>query len=303
MISKTAIEDIEALRADGIDVPPREVVRLNVLGLRVERGPDSPDVFAAPRVAFLGDVVLREPPLGADMWMCQALDLFDAEDAQTWFVLRVLICSVPWRELPDPTAERAVRKAMKAAMKRLSDATLRQVANALDWCTEGNLPETGEKPPPRPVESDSSDSDDDDLPPRYSFEFGLFWRGRTLRLGTADELKDMSKSALMAACDQAARDSAASSLGGIDFKAEKGRAYGDYMRALDAVRAAHAPNQASTKAAPTYMPTMVRSTARQQIRSSEASGPSGKTGSLPSSGSTSLGRGQTTSIGVMSDGV
>ena len=60
MISKMAMEDIAALRADGIDVPPREVVRLNVLGLRVERGPESPDVFAAPRV---GERIARPRPV------------------------------------------------------------------------------------------------------------------------------------------------------------------------------------------------------------------------------------------------
>lgn len=299
MISKMAMEDIAALRADGIDVPPREVVRLNVLGLRVERGPDSPDVFAAPRVAFLGDVVLREPPLGADMWMCQAFDRFNADDAQTWFVLRVLICSVPWRELPEPTAERAVRKAMKAAMKRLSDATFRQVENALEWCIEGNLPETGEKPPPKPPADDAGDDAPDELPPRYSLEFGLFWRGRTLRLGTADELKDMSKSALMAACEQATRDSAASSFGGVDFEAEKGLAFGDYMRALDAVRAAQASSHAAIKKKAACRNSQMRSdTTTSDKDSSKTEGdPSGL------SGLAFDGRPQTSSIGVMTEGV
>ena len=188
MISKMAMADIEALRADGIDVPPREVVRLNALGLRVERGPESADLFAAPRVAFVGDVVIREPSLGAEMWLRQALDAFDGDDEQTYFTLRVLSCVVPWRELPDPADQKAVRKAIKATLKRLSDATLRQLDNALEWCIGGNLPETGEKPPPRPVADDSSAADAEDMPERYSPEFGLFYRGMAVRIGTAADI-------------------------------------------------------------------------------------------------------------------
>ena len=238
MISKMAMADIEALRADGIDVPPREVVRLNALGLRVERGPESADLFAAPRVAFVGDVVIREPSLGAEMWLRQALDAFDGDDEQTYFTLRVLSCVVPWRELPDPADQKAVRKAIKATLKRLSDATLRQLDNALEWCIGGNLPETGEKPPPRPVADDSSAADAEDMPERYSPEFGLFYRGMAVRIGTAADMKDMTTSAMLAVCDRAETIAATSALGGgSDRKAEKNKATGDYYRALDAVRA------------------------------------------------------------------
>ena len=237
MISKMAMADIEALRADGSDVPPREVVRLNALGLRVERGPESAEMFAAPRVAFVGDVVIREPSLGTEMWMRQVLDTFDGDDEQTYFALRVLSCVVPWRELPDPTDQKAVRKAIKATLKRLSDATLRQLDNALEWCIGGNLPETGEKPPPRREEDGAGASDADEMPERFSPEFGLFYRGMAVRIGTAADMKDMTMSAMLAVCDRAETIAATSALsGGPDRKAEKNKATGDYYRALDAVR-------------------------------------------------------------------
>lgn len=303
MISKMAMEDIAALRADGIDVPPREVVRLNVLGLRVERGPDSPDVFAAPRVAFLGDVVLREPPLGADMWMRQAADAFNLDDdAQTWFSLRVLSCAVPWRELPDPTRPSAVRKAVERTLRDLSDFTLRQVENALLWCIDGNLAETGENPPPRPAESDSSDSDAGDMPTRYSPEFGLFWRGVALRLGTAADLKDLTAGALMAACDRA---EAMSGLFG-DVKEVKGRALGDYLRSLDTVRNARQDLSKTCTAAANIAPSksmtiQANTHATTKSGSSEGSSPSDVSG-----GSTRESlrlRPQTASMGVISEGV
>lgn len=246
MISRMAMDDIEALRADGIEVPPREVVRLNALGLRMERGADSAEHYAAPRVAFIGEVVLREPTLGAEMWLRQALDAFDGDDEQTYFTLRVLSCLVPWRELPDPAQTRAVRKAIKAAMTSLGDATLRQVENALGWCIGGNLPESGEKPPPRDQTSEQR-PDEDDPPPRFSPEYGLFYRGMAARIGTAADMKDMTYSAMLAVCDRAEELATASAFGGgRDAKAEKSKAFGDYMRALDAVRAAAQGKEAAT---------------------------------------------------------
>jgi hypothetical protein len=236
MISRTAMDDIEALRADGIEVPPREVVRLNALGLKMERGPDSAELFAAPRVAFVGDEVLREPTLGAEMWLRQALDAFDGDDEQTYFTLRVLSCAVPWRELPDPADRRAVRKALKATLRRLSDATLRQLDNALAWCIGGNLPEAGEAPPEAGAED--RHHGEDEPPERYAPEFGLFYRGMAVRIGTAADMKDMTASALQAVCERAEALATAAACGGPDRKAENNKATGDYYRALDAVREA-----------------------------------------------------------------
>ena len=233
MISKMAIADIAALRAEGIDVPPREVIRLNALGLKVERGTDSAELFAAPRVAFIGDAVLREPTLGAEMWLRQAMEAFDGDDSQTYFTLRVLSCVVPWRELPDPADERAVHKAIKATLARLGGATLRQLENALDWCVAGNLPESGEKLPEGATEQGTDEPQE-----RHSPEFGLFHRGMACRIGTAADLKDMTVSAMLAVCERA-EELAAAPLGGRkDRKAEKDKATGDYYRALDAVREA-----------------------------------------------------------------
>ena len=234
MISKMAMDDIAQLRADGIDVPPREVVRLNALGLKGERGADCAEVCAAPRIAFVGDVVLHEPTIGGEMWLGRALDAFNGDDAQTYFALRLMMCVIPWAELPDPTSRRAVVKAAKRVQKSLAGATDRQVLAALEWCIGGNSPETGETPPPKP----STDDADDDLPARYSPVYGLFYRGLAVRLGNADDLKDMTTSAMMAVCERAemlAIATVSAVGGGADRKAEKNKAIGDYFRALDAV--------------------------------------------------------------------
>ena len=234
VLSRMAMDDCDALRADGINVPPREVVRLNALGLRAELGPATWRDYAAPRVAFLGDCVLHEPTLGAEMWLKQACDVFDADDEQTWVALRILSCLRPWRELPNPTDRKAVLKAVYSALEPLSAYTVRQIQNALEWCVGGNLPESGERPPPREREKRGEDADADSPPERFSPEYGLFLRGTALRIGTAADMKDMTYSMMVAACDRAE----AIAGGGNDRKAEKATAMGDYFRALDAVRGA-----------------------------------------------------------------
>lgn len=236
MISETAMSDIARLRADGIDVPPREVVRLNALGLKLERGADSPEVYAAPRVAFLHGVVFNEPTLGAEMWMRQAQDAFNIDDEETFFSLRVVSCVTPWRELPPPTNLSAVQGAAKAVMDRLRGATYRQVLNALDWCIYGNNPEDDELPPPR--QDDDDEKKPVEIPARFSPEYGLFYRGVAARIGTAADMKDLTYSAMLYVCDRAEQLETAGKFNAPDRKAEKNKASGDYFRALDAIRAA-----------------------------------------------------------------
>ena len=234
MISETAMEDIARLRADGLEVPPREIVRLNALGLKVERGVDSAELFAAPRVSFVGKVVFHEPTLGAEMWLRQTMDAFDEDDEETFFSLRVLSCLLPWRELPDPTKPRDVRKAVTAVFRTLRDITYRQVLNALDWCLHGNAQERGENPPPKEDDKEAAR----ELPERYAPEFGLFYRGVAARVGTAEEIKDLTYSAILHVCERAEQLETASAFGGADRKAEKNKATGDYFRTLDAIREA-----------------------------------------------------------------
>ena len=208
MISRMAMKDIAALREEGLEATPRDVVRLNALGLRVERGRDSSAFYCAPRVAFLGDNVLHEPELGGEMWLRQATFLFDGADEQTLFSLRLLVC---------------------ALLDRLAPSTVRQVANAVQWCCDGALPEDGESAPPR---ERGDDDGPEDMPSTFSVEFGLFWRGVALRLGSAADLKDMTTSALMVCCDRAE----AATPFGKSAKDARNTAHGDYLRTLEQIR-------------------------------------------------------------------
>jgi len=60
MVSQTAREDINQLIADGLKPSVDDIVRLNSLGLKLERHSCSAEsLFYLPRVAWLRDIVLR----------------------------------------------------------------------------------------------------------------------------------------------------------------------------------------------------------------------------------------------------
>ena len=67
MLTKTAKNDLAALRASGFTPTDEEIIQLNDLALKIERGKDTTPVNM-PRVAFAGNVVLHEPTIGAIQW-------------------------------------------------------------------------------------------------------------------------------------------------------------------------------------------------------------------------------------------
>jgi len=234
MISKMAMDDIEALRADGIDVPPREVIRLNALGLRVEKSSHSAEWWTLPRVAFLGDVALTEPTVGAEIWFSRAADTFKG-DYETIGLLRVLSLMVHWSELPPAENMLAIRTALDRHIRRLNGVTFRQLENAISYCIDGALPESGEEAPPK---SESGTSEDEEMQDgRISLAYGILNDGRKLRLGSAADLKDMTPAILRAIVDAIeARERSTSGAASASVSKRDNKALGDYLRARDALR-------------------------------------------------------------------
>ena len=56
MVSKLAEEDIEALLDEGCVIHPSDIIRLNALGLKIEKKPDF-RLSTLPRVALCGGVL------------------------------------------------------------------------------------------------------------------------------------------------------------------------------------------------------------------------------------------------------
>ena len=85
MVSVLAQEDILTLREiDGIVLSPSDVIRLNALGLKVEKGyRPTNDLFTLPRVAVVNGITFYEPTIGHEVWIDDASRIVDYDDVST----------------------------------------------------------------------------------------------------------------------------------------------------------------------------------------------------------------------------
>ena len=93
MVSKLAEEDIEALIEEGCTIHPSDVIRLNALGLKIEKKPDF-TLSALPRIAVVGDVVLRQPTIAQDIFLDDATEIL-SNDPATILALETYVLSHP----------------------------------------------------------------------------------------------------------------------------------------------------------------------------------------------------------------
>ena len=146
MVSELAREDMEALISEGYTLLPSEVVRLNALGLAVERRPDF-RLSTLPRVALCGGVLFREPTIAQDIFLDDLLQVF-ADDDGTRLALEAYVLAHPdkdWSKRPTFPRVFAVRCAWWIR-KHLGKETASKVRHALDFCKFGVDPWTGEYP-------------------------------------------------------------------------------------------------------------------------------------------------------------
>ena len=140
MISKIAKSTVEKWRGEGLEPSFEDVVRLNALGLKIERSADMYNFAACPRVAFLGDWVLREPTVGKRAWMDEAMQLL-YDDFQTHLYFTAWALNCPDRELPplDKT-DRLLEPVKRFARDVLVHFTTTQVLMAIDYALNGADP-------------------------------------------------------------------------------------------------------------------------------------------------------------------
>lgn len=67
MISKMAKSDLISLREQGYQPTDEDIIKLNDLALKIERGKETTPANM-PRIAVVGNVVLHEPTIGAIQW-------------------------------------------------------------------------------------------------------------------------------------------------------------------------------------------------------------------------------------------
>ena len=147
MTSRLAMDDLKSLMAEGCEVSPEDVVRLNSLGLLIQKRPDF-SLAALPRVALCGGVLFRQPTIAQDIFLDQMLNILDGNDEGTRLALEAYVLAhhdKDWFNLPRMPKVFAVKCAAWVKWK-LGKETASKVRQAIDFCKYGVNPIDGEYP-------------------------------------------------------------------------------------------------------------------------------------------------------------
>lgn len=146
MTSNLAIEDIEALIDEGCVVHPSDVIRLNALGLKIEKRPDF-RFSTLPRVALCGDVRFVQPNIEQDMFLDNLLQLF-SNDEGTVIALEAYVLAHPEKDWSKKSIfpRLFAFKCARWIKKHLGKETALKVRAALDYVKYGMNPIDGEFP-------------------------------------------------------------------------------------------------------------------------------------------------------------
>lgn len=228
MVSRMAVDDCEELLGQGKKLSCRDIIRLNALGVRAERGPNSVSFYALPRCVFVGDLCFREPTIGHEIWFDDVSRQFDLDSQVTEFALRAFMMSRDAEELPSARNMAEVKYQLDNFVhKDIAKFTMRQLTHALRYCAAGCDPEDEEYPARRPVEDD-----EDDLTEDASIALGVVREGQALGLGISlADAKKMTRSALQEVVFRAYK------LKDIDVSSSvKKECIGDYLATLAEIK-------------------------------------------------------------------
>lgn len=228
MVSKTAKEDIEQLIADGLMPSVNDIIRLNALGLKLEKSPTScEELFYMPRIAYLGDIILRQPTLGHEIWFDEVARIVDMADSMTNLAVTAYACSVfDADDLPKPDSKFNVVKEIVKFKRLIRKFTVPQILVATRYVCDGNDAQLYEYPI-------THEADAQDIPKEaVSIPVGILLDGIAVGLPmSVDEAKKITSGKYHA---MVRRHLKASNM--IDSKAENECASGEYFATLDAIR-------------------------------------------------------------------
>lgn len=154
MLAQTAKIDLAALRAAGYKPTDEQVIRLNDLALRIERGQETtPENH--PRIAFAGNAVLHEPTIGAiEWWMSFGKRAANDPEDLLHIYFFMMAHARKLKVLEELETPEDIMKATKAWMKRV-EATDSELLRAMIWAKCGD----GDVPQPKSSLASSLDSD------------------------------------------------------------------------------------------------------------------------------------------------
>ena len=124
MTSNTAKATFEKWKAEGLEPTFDDLITLNDYGLRLDKSPEVADFAKAPRHAYLGEAVLREPSVWTQMWLDKTRPLVD-DGFENQLFLMAFALACPIEELPQFGDMKTLKKSVKKfAEEYLVDKTV-----------------------------------------------------------------------------------------------------------------------------------------------------------------------------------
>lgn len=149
MISDVAVNDIRDMQKEGLNPTPEDIVRLNAIGLKIERNRKCGDVYAVPRVSYLGSSeTFREPTLAHLTWIDRVLAYVNKSHYGTYLAVNAFALSRDHAELPDANSrKKCIRAIDEYVDKNLSKFTFSQIRAAVLYALQGSDHVSLEYPP------------------------------------------------------------------------------------------------------------------------------------------------------------
>ena len=231
-------KDYRQMTAQGVVFTPEDIVLLNALSVKTQLSTTAARDVHLPRLAFLPRVslfsippVFREPTIAHELWIEGASRWIDTDDNRLFYFVHAFALSRRSEKLPDAdNREKVVKAVKKFAEKTLARYTQRQVTSAVDYALFGADWTFGAHGPKKSGEAVSSPLQNKDEP---SPTIGLLTECRMMRLPiTLDDARSMTASELTEAINRAWDQDEK-----FNTKRAHSRAFGEYVRAREAIRA------------------------------------------------------------------
>ena len=241
MVSDFAIDEIEEMEAEGLHPSPRDVVRLNALGCKVEFGQSHAPLYFDRRCVWVGNICLMEPTIGISLFTAQYSNVFGANTQVAD------VCLKAWAfHLKEPPAEAPPPKDVVEAVSsfvttHFSGIPVKRLVAAVDYCLYGCDSRSFESPVCRKAISAEGErtADDDAEAEAFNIDIGIVHEAEAMGLGiTLADARHHTRAQLNAIMERAIESRAALTIGGGELeKSQKDRYTGEFYATLHEIRA------------------------------------------------------------------
>ena len=244
-LSDQFLKDYRQMTARGVTFTPEDIVLLNALSVKARLSRTAARDVHLPRLAFMprdswwrAPLVLREPTIAHDLWIEMAERWVDTSRDENFLFLHAFALSRHPGRLPDANSPRKViREVFTFAGKRLAKFTRAQLGAAVEYALYGADWTVGAHGPDK-CGVGSAECGDAELSIQRSAHpsptIGLLTDCRMLRLPISlDDAMRMTASELTEAINRCWDQIE----GKFEAKRAHSRAFGEYVRAREAIRA------------------------------------------------------------------